>query len=141
MDGHVDGAPTLIDDLNHLLIGVTLWHTHQSTKLTDTMIDMHDIVAYLKLLYLLQRQGYLATTGLIRAQIILVETIEYLMVGKDAKLQVFVGKAFMERTFYAIEQDVTLLCKDITQTIQLLGTVSQDTQSIAISQITLQRLL
>ena len=141
MDGHVNGAPTIIDDLDHLLIGVALGHTHQSTKLTDTMINMHDIVAYLKLLYLLQCQGYLATTRLIRAQIILVETIENLMVGKDAKLQVVVGKAFVESAFYAIKQDGTLFCKDITQTIQLLGTVSQDTQPIAINQITFQRLL
>ena len=127
MDRHVDGASTLIDDFDHLLVRVALWHTHQSSKLTNTMIDMHDIVAYLKLLYLLQRQGNLATTGLIRAQIILVETIENLMVGKDTKLQIVIGKAFVERAFYAIEQDVTLLCKDIAQTIQLLGTVSQDT--------------
>ena len=127
MDRHVDGAPTLIDDFDHLLVRVALWHTHQSSKLANTMIDMHDIVAYLKLLYLLQRQGNLATTGLIRAQIILVETIENLMVGKDTKLQIVIGKAFVERAFYAVEQDVTLLCKDIAQTIQLLGTVSQDT--------------
>ena len=60
MNRDIDGAPTLIHYLDHLLIGVSLWHSNQSAKLSDSMIHMNHIVAHLKLLNLLQRQGNLS---------------------------------------------------------------------------------
>ena len=95
MDRNVDGSTTLVHNLNHLLIAVALRHSDQSTKLTDTVIDMYHIVAHLELLNLLQRQGYLTTAGLVGTQVILMESVEYLVVGKDAQLLVVVSKAFV----------------------------------------------
>ena len=97
MDGDIDGAPTLVDNLDHLLVGVALRHAYQSTELTDTMIDMHHIVADLELLDLLKCQCHLAGTCLVGAQVVLMETVEDLMVGKHAEAQVVVGKALVER--------------------------------------------
>ena len=50
---HVDGITTLIGYLYHLLITVTLRHAHKTAKLAYSVVDMHYIVAYLKLTYLL----------------------------------------------------------------------------------------
>ena len=46
--------------------GILNGHSYQSAELTDTMIDVHHVVAHLKLLNLLQRQGHLTTSRLIR---------------------------------------------------------------------------
>ena len=100
---YVDGSPTLVHDFNHLLIAVTLRHAYQSAKLTNTMIDMYHIVANLKLLNLLQRQGHLTTSGLVGTQVVLMEAVEYLVVGKYAELLVVVGKTFVEGLFDRIE--------------------------------------
>ena len=55
----------LIEDLYHLLIAIPLGHSYQASELTNTMIDMHHVVANLKLLDFLQRKSHLTTTGLV----------------------------------------------------------------------------
>lgn len=60
------------------------------------MIHMHHKVANLKLLYLLQRKSHLTTASLVALEVKLVETVEYLVVSKDAYLNVVVNKAFMK---------------------------------------------
>ena len=62
---NVDGSPTFVHNLNHFLIAVTLGHTHQTAKLTYAVIDMHHVIAHLKLLNLFQRQGHLTTACLV----------------------------------------------------------------------------
>ena len=74
-------------------------HPNQSAELTDAVVDVDDVVAYLKLLYLLERQGYLAAAGTVALEVVLMETVEDLMVGKHAELQVVVGKALVQRLF------------------------------------------
>ena len=69
------------------------------------------------------------------------ETVEYLVVCKDAQLLVVVSKAFMEGLLDGIEKYCSFFSEDILQTIQLLFTISKDTEPIAISQILFQRLL
>ena len=89
----------LIENLDHLLIAISLWHSHQASELTDAMIDMHHVVANLKLLDFLQRESHLTTTGLIALEVILMETVEYLMIGEDADTKIIVSKAFMKGLF------------------------------------------
>ena len=60
------------------------------------MVYMNHIVANLKLLYLLERQSHFSTTGLIALQVVLMETVEYLVVGKEAHSQVVVDKTFVQ---------------------------------------------
>ena len=76
------------------------WHAYQSAELADAVVDMHDIVANLELLNLLQRQCYLAATGLVGAQVILMEAVEDLMVGEDAEVLVVVNEACMKSLIY-----------------------------------------
>ena len=157
VDGHIDGAPAVVLDLDHLLVTrntlrilstpTTLnRHAHQTGKLADAVVDMHDIVTNLKLLYLLQRQGHLAAPGLVRAQVVLVETVEYLVIGKDAELLVVIDEAGMERFLNGRECDgillsPTLSVEDVVQTSQLLRTIGKDTETIAIGKALLERLL
>ena len=101
MDRHVDAIAMLIEDLDHLLIGLFALgvgdrHAHQPTELTHTMIDMHHKVANLELLDLLQRERHLTTTGLVALEVVFMETIEYLMVGKETDTQVVVSKTLVE---------------------------------------------
>ena len=79
------------------MLGVVDRHAYQSAKLADTVVDVYHVVAYLELLNLLQRQGYLSAMCLVGAQAVLVVAVEYLVVGKYAELPVVVGKAGVER--------------------------------------------
>ena len=150
MDADIDGAPTLVHNLDHLLVllAVGCWllavrnrHTNQSAKLTDTMVDMHHIVANFKLLNLLQRQRHLTRPCLVGRQTVLMVAVEDLVVSEYAEAQVVVGKTLVEVLFDGIEQNTALFCKDVAQTLQLFLAVGQDAELVAISEILLQRLL
>ena len=91
----------LIEDLDHLLKGFLALsigdgHPYQSAKLTHTMIDMDHEVANLELLDLLQREGHLTTAGLVALEVILMETVEYLVVGEEADAQIVIGKTLVK---------------------------------------------
>ena len=120
--------------------GILNGHPNQSAELTDTMIDVHHVVAHLKLLNLLQRQGHLTASGLVGTQVILMETVEYLVVGKDADPLVVIDESCMERLLHRLKTDSTLFGKDILQALQLLDAVCQDIKLVVLSQILLQRL-
>ena len=97
---HVDGASAVVLDFYHLLetrfsgfsgkCGILNGHPHQSAELTDAMIDVHHVVAHLKLLNLLQRQRHLAAAGLVALQVVFVETVENLVVCEEAEPEVMV---------------------------------------------------
>ena len=156
MNGHIDGSTTVVLYLDHLLIAVTLRHAHQSAKASDAMIYMNHIVAWLKLLDFLQRQCHLAASGLVRTEVILMETVENLVVSKYAELAVGVHKTSVEglldglkgdadRAFYVVgvfaSNIIPHLCEDILQSLQLFAAVCQYIELVAVSQILLQRLL
>ena len=105
MDRDIDGSPTLIDNLDHLLVfgrsgwgcrGGREWHADQSSELTDTMIDMHDIITHLKLLEFLEGECHLTVPCLIRTETIAMIAVEYLMVGEDTEALVMVDEAPMK---------------------------------------------
>ena len=83
MYGHVDRVAILINDFYHFLIAVSLWHSHESAKLAYAMVYMHHIVAYFKLSYFLKRERHFAVACLVGAQVVLMEAVEYLMVGEE----------------------------------------------------------
>ena len=136
----------LIGDLDHLLIGrlalrIGDRHTHQTTKLTYAVINMHHKVANLKLLNLLQRERHLTTAGLIALEVVFMETVEDLVIGKEADAEVIVGKAFVKRFFYRCEDNIpSHFGKDILQAFVLFLTVGEDIDLIALQQIVLERL-
>ena len=131
-------------------------HSYQSAKLTDAMIHMHHIVAHLELLNLLQRQRHLTTTGLVALEVVLMEAVENLMVGEEARFQVVVGKALVEgfvdrddRGRWKVERGRRIVCrwcilfarsKNFLQAFLLLGAVCQDIEFKALQQIVLKGL-
>ena len=104
------------------------------------MIHMHHKVANLKLLDLLQREGHLTTTGLIALEVVLMETVEDLVVGKDADTQIVVCKALVEGILDWSEGYFCLFGKNILQALILFLTVRTDIDLIALQQIVLEGL-
>ena len=114
---HNKSLKNLIDDFDHFLVGRNIRsilsilinrsilsdrHAHEAPELTDTMVDMHDIVTDFKLTNLLQRQCHLTTSCLVRAQRIFMEAVEDLMVGEHTKLQVVVDETSVKRAVYKV---------------------------------------
>ena len=86
MYGYIDGVAALVDDLDSFLkAAVGQRHSDQSAKLSHAVVDVHHVVAHLKLLYLFQRQGHLAAACLVALQVVLVEAVENLVVGKQTQ--------------------------------------------------------
>ena len=141
MDRDIDGAPTLVHDLNHLLVAIALRHAYQSAKLTNAVVYVYYVVAHLKLLNLLERQRHFTRACLVGRQTVLVETVEDLMVSEYAESQIVVSKTFMECLFDGVEEDTAFFGKDIAQTLQLFLAVCQDAELIAIGEILFERLL
>ena len=55
------------------------------------------------------------------------ETVEYLMIGKDAALQGMVDESFMQSTIYRLEGNlISPLLKYITQAVGLLHAIRAD---------------
>ena len=129
----IDAIAMLVEDLYHLLVAVALRHAHQTAELTDAMIHMHYIVAYLELLDLFQRQGHLATTRLVALEVVLMETVEYLVVCKEADAQVIIGKALMKRLIYRRKDESLILrLKDLLQTFVLFLAIGKDIDLVAL---------
>ena len=57
---------------------------------------MDDVVACLYLVQLLERQGEFARACPLALEVVLVESVKNLMVGKDAHLEVVVDKSLMQ---------------------------------------------
>ena len=94
-------ADDLLIALHHSAIGL-LGHgrdSYQSGKLSYAEIYMHYEVAWLHLLQLFHGERHLAALCLLTLQLILVETLKYLMVSKEHYLQHIVDIAFVEGAF------------------------------------------
>ena len=111
------------------------------------MVYMNHIVANLKLLYLLECQSHFTATGLVALKVVLMESVEYLMIGKEAHFQVVVDETFVQCFVNGGKTDDALfsLClstlgENIFQTFVLLGAISKDIKLIALLQIGIERL-
>ena len=97
VDRHENRIVVLIFDLDHFLHGpVAARDAHESDKLPHSMIDMHHIVARLKLTNLFERERHLGIARVVGTQIVLVETIEDLVVGVEGGSHLRVGEPFVE---------------------------------------------
>ena len=140
MYGDVDAVAMLVENLYHLLIAVTLRHADETAELTHTMIYMHHVVADFELLNLLQRKGHLSATGLVALEVILMEAVEYLVVGKYADAQIIVGKALVNGVLNRRKGNGRLLSEDIFQTLVLLLTVGTYIYMITLKEVILKGL-
>ena len=135
MDGHIHRVLILVDDFNHLLHHIALWHTHQAAKATHAVVDVYHVVSYLKLLQLLQCQCHFAFPSLVALQVVLVETVKNLVVGEAAEFQRVVDETLMDGSVDRDEMDglhfrLGHLLKDILQSCNLLLAVGKDTDFI-----------
>ena len=90
------------------------------------MIRMHHIIARSKLVQFFQGKGHLSRTGFITLQIILMETVENLMVGEKARLEVVVSKPGMQSTVHGSKVDTRSLFRENgSQPIGLFGRIGQ----------------
>ena len=108
---------------------------------------MNNIVANFKLLYLLESQSHFTTAGFVALKVVLMETVKYLVVGKEAHLQVVVDKTIVQRFFNRGKTNCTMfaLClgtlrEDILQALVLLGTIGKNIELIALLKISIERL-
>ena len=134
VDGDVDGVAPLVDDLDHLLEGLLArsigdGHAHESAELADAVVDVDHVVAHLELLQLLQCQCHLARACLVALQVVLVEAVEYLVVGHQTEAQVVVDESFVERL---VDTFKLSLVHDLAQSLNLLLTVGQHAELIAL---------
>ena len=121
VDGDEHHIIVLIDDFDDLLHGVPVGNAHQAAELAHAVIHVHHIVADIELLKLFQRQGDLSAACLVAPQVILVETVENLVVGEKACLQVVVGKTGMQSLVHGRELDArSLLLENSRQAVGLL---------------------
>ena len=88
------------------MIAVAYGHTHKSTKLAYTKIHVYNEVAWFHLLQFFHCQSHFARTCRVALKIILMETVEYLVVGKEAQSQVVIGKSLVNGMVYWSEIDV-----------------------------------
>ena len=136
----------LVEDLDHLLKGLLALsvddgHPYQSAKLTHTMINMDHKVANLELQDLLQREGHLTTAGLVALEVILMETVEYLVVGEEADAQIVVGKTLVKGILDGGKNHIgdSPRCENFLQTLVLFLAVGEDINLIALQEIVFER--
>ena len=83
MNRNKDGISLLIGDFDDLLHRtICPRNTHQTGKLSYTMIHMHHIISWFKKHDFFKGQGNLGIARMVRAKGILMETIKYLVIGE-----------------------------------------------------------
>ena len=134
VDGYEDDVVVLIHELDHLLGAAGHIGAQQSGKAAYAVVDVHHIVAHLELVELLERQSHLARAGAVAAEGVLVEAVEYLMVGEDAGAGGGVGKSLVEGVFDRGESDaVAAIFKYYAQALKLAGVVAQYAQAVTLA--------
>ena len=137
VNGHIHSVLVLVGDLDHLLHHIALWNAYKTSESSHTMVDMHHVIANLKLLNLLERQCHLAPMCLITLEVVLMETVEDLMIGEETELQRVVNKSFVDgfvdrREVDGIRLRLCLFFEDVLQTGNLLLAVGKDTDLISL---------
>ena len=116
----------LIDNLDDFLHGVAIGNAHQTAKLSDPVVYVDHVIADVELLKLFQRKSHFAAPRLVAAEVILMETVENLMVGEKACLEVVVGKPGMQSTVHGNKTDTRSLFRENgSQPVGLFGRIGQ----------------
>ena len=125
VDGDEHDVIVLVHQLHHLLGGVAVGDAHQAREASHTVVGMYHVVTWGELVQLLQRQGYLATTGFVALEVVLVETVEELVVREDTEAERIVGEAFVQGFLHGGEDDIVApVLEDSPQAVGLLGAVT-----------------
>ena len=141
VDGDKDHVVILIDQTHHFLRSVSVGNTYQSRKTPNAVVSVHHVISGGKLVQLLQAQSHLATAGFIAFQVVFMETVEKLVVGKDAETQRIVGKTLVQGTFNGCEGDIiSPVFKNSADTVGLLQTVAAYIEGIVTRKIVAETL-
>ena len=142
MDGDEHDIVILIEQLDDLLCAVAIGDTHKASEAPYAMIDVDNKIPRFELAELFQRERHLTATCTLATQIVLVETVKYLMVGEEATLQGVIGKSLVqgvvngsERYLFALPLLGGPLFEDGLQAHTLLGTIGQNVETVATRQI------
>ena len=88
------------------------------------MVYMNDIVSRFKLIKFLKRKCNFTATCLVAAEIVFMETVEYLMVGEYTHTECMVHKTFVQSAVHRFEfYLVSPLLEYILQSVSLFGAV------------------
>ena len=88
------------------------------------MINMNNIVSRFKLIKFLQRKRHLSATCLVAAEIVFMETVEYLMVGEYTQTHCMIYETFMKSAIYRFKYYIiSPLLEYILQSVCLFGAV------------------
>jgi len=108
------------------------FRAEKPTETPHAVIDVYHVVAKLELGNLLERQGHLAASGFVGAQVVLVIPFKQLMVGETGDFKVVVDKPFVQRFLDGSEGDgVTPVFKDTAKPVNLFGAVAEQVEGIA----------
>ena len=96
VDAHQENVIVEVDEFYHLLHATVYLGAYESAETAHAVVDMDHIVADLYLTKLLERQCKFSRAGAVALQIVLVESVKYLMVGEYTCLGHVVDKSFMD---------------------------------------------
>ena len=133
MNRHKDDVIVLINKLYHLLHTTADIGPHQSREFSHTVIDVDNIISDLDLLQFAQRQGEASRTGTVALKRVLVEAVEYLMVGESADFHRVIDETFVKRTVDSRKiYFVASVFKNHPQAFELLVVVAEYVYLVAI---------
>ena len=137
---HEDDVVVLVDELYHLLHLSVHVGAKQSAEFSHSVVHVHYVVAHLYLVQLFQREGELARAGTVALEAVFVETVENLVVGKDAHALVVIYEAFVQGVQYGRKRDVVLaVFKYHAQAFGLLRAVREYVYLVALRYEVLER--
>ena len=108
VDGDEDAVVVLVDELDHLLCRAVDLGTQEAAELSDSVVDMDDIVPCLYGGKFLEREGQFSGAGAVALEGIFVETVENLVIGEKAPFRTVVNESFMESSRGRSEGDFFL---------------------------------
>ena len=96
MDGNEHVGAVAVIEFDHLLRFAVHRGCHQPAELSDTMIAMHDVVAYLQLVDLAEGDDRLSASRVLTRHRHAVVALKNLMIGVAADLQSLIHKPFVQ---------------------------------------------
>src|SRR5574344_788448 len=124
MYGNKDNVIVLIDKFYNLLSTVSVRNSYKSSETSYSMVNMYHIITYFELVQLFQSKSNLSISCSLTLQVIFMETVENLMVGKETTLYCVIYKSLMKSPVYRSEiYLISPLLENIFQTQNLFITV------------------
>ena len=140
VDGHENDVAIQVDEFDHLLHGAVDTGAQQAAEFAYAVIFVHNVVTHFNLAQFLERKGQFSATRTVALEVVLVETVENLVVGEHAQMQIFIDKSLVHSAQHRLELDIVFaVVEDDTQTLNLFFAVAQNEDSVAFFQKTLKR--